>query len=129
MRPVFGHMMGMRRDRGMPMEFGIGPEPGGPGGPEHHGGPRDMDVKGRGEERIKDHIVDDMGRELSLSSDQKIKLRKIFDANEPEQLAFHRQMKQQMESFRAKMDAQILQILDDKQKAKFKEFTGRFNRE
>ena len=71
MRPAFGHMMGMKRDRGMPMDFGmlpgLGPEKGGPGGPHGvPGGPRLMDGKGRVEEDIKEHIVDGMRFKMEL---------------------------------------------------------------
>ena len=101
------------------MDFGMGPE--------RRGGPPPMDEKGRHGEMIKNIVIDDMGRELSLTNEQKKQLKKIFDDNEPEQLAFHKEMKKRMDGFREKMDAQILQILDDKQKEKFKKFTGRFD--
>jgi hypothetical protein len=120
-RPMYKHMTGMRRGGGMPpppMDFGFGP-----GG---HGGPSSMGEKGRDDKDIKYWIVNDMSRELSLSSDQKNKLRAIFDQNEPEQLAFHKKMRTEMNDLRKKMDAQILQILDDKQKKKFKEITNNF---
>ncbi|MFA6450640.1 MAG: hypothetical protein WCX65_14295 [bacterium] len=121
MRPVVGHMMGAKRDRGAPpMGFGMGPG-------RHEGSPRGpMGDKGMGEGRIKNFVIEGMSRELSLSAEQKKQLKKIFDENEPEQLAFHKDMQKQMEGFRRKMDAQILKILDDKQKAKFKEFTRGF---
>ena len=119
-RPMRGHFMGMGKDRGMPMDMGMR---GGPGGIP----PPPMGDRGGGEDGIKNHVIDEMGRELSLTDDQKKKLKAIFDENEPQQLAFHEQMKKQFEDFRKKMDTQIIQMLDDKQKEKFKEFTHRFD--
>jgi hypothetical protein len=133
MRPGFGPRMEMKRDKGMPpMGFEMGPGrhgglPRGPMGDKGMGG-KAMGDKGM-DSRIKDFIIEDMGRELSLSADQKKQLRKIFDQFEPEQLKFHKEMQTQMETLRKKMDSQILKILDDKQKVKFKEFTSGFNKD
>ena len=65
-------------------------------------------------------------QELSLNKTQQDQLKKIFDANEPEMRATRQEMKDNLEKFRAKMDAQIMGILDEKQKVKFKEITKRF---
>jgi hypothetical protein len=134
MRATFSHSMGMKHDMG-PGGFGMGMERpddhrrppdgmgrGGPGGdePEGHG-------LGRNDNMIKNHVIDEMSRELSLTDAQKKQLKKIFDENEPDQLAFRKQMMKQIEIFRKKMDPQILQILNDKQKKKFTEMTKRFN--
>jgi hypothetical protein len=121
MRTVFGHMSYMNRGRYMPMDFG-GP------GMGHHGPPPPMEVNGKDDEIIKNHIVDEMGRDLSLSGEQKIRLRKVFDDNEPALLTFQKEMRKRMEEFRGKMDSQILQILDEKQKEKFKKFSHGFRR-
>jgi hypothetical protein len=118
-RQMYGHRPGDHR--GMPPPMGMEM------GPRRHGGPGPMDEHGRGEEHMKTRVVDEMSRELSLTGDQKKQLSKIFDTNEPELLTFHNEMRKRMDDYRKKMDGQILQILNDKQKEKFKEFTKRFN--
>ncbi len=139
-KPEIGRMMGMRMRRDM--------LPGGPVGHGLPGGP-DMDLKmgpdGRpdmkpgehgglpmgpgGEHGMRigamiDRIVDDLGFQLSLSADQKKRIKKIFEDGAPEQLAFHKEMRDRLQKIRKKMDSQIMQVLDEKQKKKFKEITS-----
>jgi len=71
-----------------------------------------------------DRIVDDLGFQLSLSADQKKRIKKIFEDGAPEQLAFHKEMRDRLQKIRKKMDSQIMQVLDEKQKKKFREITS-----
>jgi Spy/CpxP family protein refolding chaperone len=107
----------------MPPPFGrdgFGMRPGMEFGPE-----RGMEDSATFKKRMKDHFIDSLEKDLSLTEKQKARISKIMDENEHEFLATRKEMKKTFDDMNAKIDARILQVLDDKQKEKFKEISHR----
>ncbi len=136
LKPKFGHKMGMGMKRdirpdgpGMDMEMGPeghhGMKPGEGGRPPMGPG----GVHGMRDGEMIDRIVADLGEQLSLTTDQKKKLRKIFEDSEPELMAFQKQMRNRLRDIRKKMDSRITEMLDDNQKKKFRDISKRFDKE
>ena len=73
-------------------------------------------------------IIRKLSSELSLTDAQQKQLRKIFDANEAEFLAKRKEIKKTFDEYHDKVNAQILGILDEKQKEKFKKLEARFGK-
>ncbi len=84
----------------------------------HHGGrwhPHDM----------KKHMISKLSRELKLSSDQKVKIEAIFDAQHPKMKALHDEMRPQFEALRKETEGQIRVLLDADQQKKFDEMSAK----
>ncbi len=86
---------------------------GGPGG--HHG------------DKMKKVMLNKMSKELSLTDDQKEKVRAIFEAHEPEMKKMHEQMRPLFDAIRNKTRAEIKTILTAEQLPKFEELNARMD--
>jgi Spy/CpxP family protein refolding chaperone len=107
-----------------------GPDMAGPGMPEPGMGDDRQPGNGpMGKDKMRNFIIDDLSNRLSLTDSQKKKLKKIMDDNESEFLSTRKDIQKTFDEARKKMDAKILKILDDKQKAKFKEMTKHIDEE
>jgi hypothetical protein len=103
--------------------------PGGPpgdliGGPRGPGGPGGQEIQKKMQERF----IEDLTSDLKLDAGQKKRLKEILDKNEKQFQKIRERMHTDFEKFHSKIDAEILEILNDGQKAKFKEISRRFEK-
>jgi hypothetical protein len=75
------------------------------------------DKKAQGE------FINKLSKDLSMTETQKTQLKKILDDNDAEFLQIRKEMKGRFEQFKGKIDSQIMTILDDSQKEKFKKMS------
>lgn len=95
----------------------------GPGGPGDRGKPGEP-----GKDRHRQHFVDMLTRVLDLSEDQQKQVDAIMEKNEPDMLAMRDDMQKRMDTFHARVTAEISRTLDEKQLEKFKEMNEQFEK-
>ncbi len=79
------------------------------------------DGKGRVRERFsKEQVLDRLTRDLALNKTQRESVGEIFDRHKPEFKALHKQIKNNMSKLLGTIDAEILNVLDEGQKKKYK---------
>ncbi len=90
---------------------------GGPG--DRMNGPDAKKIK----KEMKKRVVQELDKNLNLTKEQEKQIGKILDENEKEFQQVRKEMRQKFINFNKKIDGQIIEILDEKQEKKFKEFT------
>lgn len=68
-----------------------------------------------------DFVAKKFAKDLSLTVDQQKKVEEIFNKHKPEFEAIRKDVKSRMKPIFVEMDKEILSVLDEGQKAKFKE--------
>jgi hypothetical protein len=80
-----------------------------------HTRPREV----RREKFSKKDALDRLSKDLSLNSEQRVAIDKIFDKHRPEFEAARKDMGQKLDTLSGRMDVEISNVLNDQQKKKF----------
>lgn len=76
---------------------------------------------------IKSFLVEKMTQRLSLNTNQKEQVREILDENEGEFLIIRKRIIKDLKVLKMKVDGEILEILNEKQKEEYNKMMGNMN--